>query len=156
VHRGGGAAAAMQQGHGGAWRRRMGEEAWALGEKDAAAALWWCMDSGAQGLGQGVGARGDGDVLVVALWAGAVLLVLAAVGLQRRRRMKGSGVVEAQEDEGQGREGRLGLAIRGGRRGCSVGQRGCSERLNRLGDIVLGSSSDEDKDTAAHRARTRS
>jgi hypothetical protein len=56
----------------------------------------------------------------------------------------------------QGLAGRLGLAIRGGRRGCSVGQRGCSERLNRLGDIVLGSSSDEDKDTAAHRARTRS
>jgi hypothetical protein len=40
--------------------------------------------------------------------------------------------------------------------GTAVGHRRCGERLNRLGDIVLGSNSDEDKDEAAHRAGTHS
>jgi hypothetical protein len=38
----------------------------------------------------------------------------------------------------------------------AVGHRRCNACLNRPGDIMLGSNSDEDKDAVAHRARTHS
>jgi hypothetical protein len=44
--------------------------------------------------------------------------------------------------------------MRGGDAAGAIGKERCRGRLNRLGDIVLGSNSDEDKDTAVHRDRT--
>jgi hypothetical protein len=46
--------------------------------------------------------------------------------------------------------------MQGRKLGPATGNRWCKTRLNRLGDIVLGCNSNEDKDATVHRTGTHS